>query len=118
MGFGFYVSRNERLRRQHGLQGRMSTEQPAKQRADLLQCSCPVPGPRAISALREVPVIGRNLLSINESTMKEVLENYLNNELFKGDQLPVAVSGVEKRSSVDGDFYEIDFMTLPPKTHE
>jgi hypothetical protein len=69
-------------------------------------------------ALHEVPMIGRNLLSVNESTMKEILECYINNELFKDDQLPVAVGAVEKVTSNNGTFYEIDFTTLPPKTNE
>jgi len=50
--------------------------------------------------------------------MKEVVENYLNHELFREDQLPVAVNDIQKKSDINGDFYEIDFVTLPPKTNE
>lgn len=64
-------------------------------------------------------MIGENSILLNTATMKQLVENYLNNDLFSESQLPVAVDSISVTTpSQSGDVYMIYFKTLPPISAE
>lgn len=92
--------------RQHGLQRPMSTEQPTKRRAGLLQRSRAVHPQRPTPSVREVPVIGVNFLKVNADTMNEFLTDYMNSRVFSSvHNSDVVVTGVKE----DSDGFLIEF---------
>ena len=61
-------------------------------------------------------MIGANSIQLNQATVKQIFEDYLNHTLFEKEQLPVAVEGFVLMH--DSETTEIVFKTLPPKVSE
>lgn len=61
-------------------------------------------------------MIGANSIQLNQATVKQIFEDYLNHTLFEKEQFPVAVESVDLMD--DNQTVDITFKTLPPKVSE